>query len=138
MRKELAVFIVLLGMFLAIGCAGNKPATPAETPAVTPVKTPVVPVSNVTPQPVDEGKIVEVDIQNSAFNPQSVAILTGDTVRWTNKDSIAHTVRGPTFESDVLENGDMYEFRFTNAGTYNYNCSIHPSMKGTVVVAENK
>jgi plastocyanin len=138
MRRELVIFMVLFSIFLAIGCAGNKPATPAETPTVTPVETPVVPVSNVTPQPADQGKIVEVAIQNSAFNPQSVAILTGDTVRWTNMDSIAHTVRGPTFESKVLEEGDTYEFLFTDAGTYNYNCSIHPSMKGTVIVEEKK
>ena len=134
MRKEPVIFMVLLSIFLAIGCAGNEPATPAETPVVTPVETPVAPVSDVTPQPVDEGKIVEVDIQNSAFNPQSVAISTGDTVRWKNMDSIAHTVRGPAFESEVLEEGDTYEFLFTDAGTYNYDCSIHPSMKGTVVV----
>lgn len=138
MRRELAIFIVLLSVFLAIGCAGKEPATPAEKPAVTPVETPVAPVSDVTPQPVDEGKIVEVNIQNSAFNPQSVAISTGDTVRWTNMDSATHTVRGPTFESKVLEKGDTYEFLFTDAGTYNYDCSIHPSMKGTVVVKEKK
>lgn len=138
MRKELAVFIVLLSIFLATGCAENKPATPAETPAATPVETPVVPVSNVTPQPIDQGKIVEVKIQNSAFNPASVTIITGDTVRWTNKDSIAHTVRGPGFDSEVLEEGDTYEYLFTDAGTYNYNCSIHPSMKGTVVVSEKE
>jgi plastocyanin len=137
MRRELTVFIVLLSIFLATGCAGKEPATPAETTA-TPVETPVVPVSNVTPQPADQGKIVEVKIQNSAFNPASVKILTGDTVRWTNMDSIAHTVRGPSFESKVLEKGDTYEFLFTDAGTYNYECSIHPSMKGTVVVSERK
>jgi len=136
MRKELAIFIVLLSIFLAIGCAGNKPATPAETPTVTPVETPVVPVSAVTPQPVGEGKIVEVAIENFSFNPASVEILTGDTVRWKNADSVTHTVRGPTFESGELKKGDTYDFLFTDAGTYNYNCSIHPSMKGTVVVNE--
>jgi len=98
MRKELAIFIVLLSIFLAIGCAGNKPATPAETP-VTPVETPVVPVSAVTPQPLGEGKIVEVTIENFSFNPASVEILTGDTVRWKNEDSVIHTVRGSAFGS---------------------------------------
>lgn len=137
MRRELVIFIVLFSIFLAIGCAGNKEATPAQTPAVTPVETPVAP-SNVTPQPVDQGKIAEVKIQNSAFNPASVEILTGDTVRWTNLDSIDHTVTGPGFDSKVLKGGDTYEFLFTDAGTYNYNCSIHPSMKGTVVVNKKK
>ncbi len=138
MRRELVIFMVLFSIFLAIGCAGNKPATPSETPAVTPVETPVVQVSNVTPQPADQGKIVEVAIEDFSFNPASVEIVTGDTVRWTNMDSTAHTVKGPTFESKVLEKGNTYEFLFTEAGTYNYDCSIHPSMKGTVIVNEKK
>lgn len=83
-----------------------------------------------------KGKIVEVAIENFSFNPASVEILTGNTVRWKNTDSVTHTVRGPTFESGELRRGDTYDFLFTDAGTYNYNCSIHPYMKGTVVVNE--
>ncbi|MCO5381584.1 MAG: cupredoxin family copper-binding protein [Methanosarcina barkeri] len=83
-----------------------------------------------------EGKIVEVTIENFSFNPASVEILTGDTVRWKNEDSVIHTVRGSAFGSGELKKGDTYDFLFTDAGTYNYNCSIHPSMKGTVVVNE--
>ncbi len=138
MKRELVIFMVLFSIFLAIGCTGNKPATPAETPAVTPVETPISPGSNVTPQPANQGKIVDVVIQNFTFNPKAVEIMTGDSVRWKNMDSAIHTVRGPTFQSGELRKGDTYEFLFTDAGTYNYDCSIHPSMKGTVVVVEKK
>jgi plastocyanin len=138
MRRELVIFTVLFSIFLAIGCAGNKPATPAETSTATPAETPVVPVSDATPQPTGEGKIVEVAIETFSFNPPSVKISTGDSVRWTNMDSVTHTVKGPTFESGELGKGDTYEFQFTKAGTYDYKCSIHPSMKGTVIVNEKK
>lgn len=35
---------------------------------------------------------VDVSIQNHAFSPGKLTVLAGDTVRWTNKDSVAHTV----------------------------------------------
>jgi len=127
MRKQLIILPVLFSVFLAIGCAGNntqQPATPTETPAA--------------PQAAGEGKLVDVSISNFAFNPASVTVSTGDTVRWTNRDSATHTVKGSSFESGSLAQGDTYEFKFTKAGTYDYTCSIHPSMKGTVTVVEKK
>jgi plastocyanin len=139
MRKEIGIFIVLFSVFLAIGCTGsNQGQTANETisPAAIPVNTPVAPAG--TPQPISQGKIVDVTIQNFAFNPPSVEISTGDTVRWTNKDSVEHTVSGPTFSSGLIPKGQNYEFLFTTPGVYNYNCSIHPSMKGTVTVVKNK
>jgi plastocyanin len=87
-----------------------------------------------TPQPAVGGKVVDVSIQNSAYNPASVQISTGDTVKWTNMDSTTHTVTGSTFESGNINKGQSYQFQFTEPGTYSYTCSIHPTMKGTVIV----
>lgn len=77
-------------------------------------------------------------VPNFAFNPPSVEVSKGDTVRWTNMDSAEHTVSGPTFSSGTILKGQNYEFLFTTPGIYNYNCSNHPSMIGTVTVVENK
>jgi plastocyanin len=79
-------------------------------------------------------EIVEVSINDFAFDPESVTISTGDTVRWTNMDSANHTATGSTFDSGILEEGDSYEFTFTETGTFEYYCSIHPEMEGTVTV----
>jgi len=142
MRRELVVFMILLSAFLAIGCAetGDKGAEPTEVG--TPAEQPVTPAEAVTPaeepQPAGEGKVVEVAIQDFAFEPASVTISTGDTVRWTNMGQTAHTATGPTFDSGTLEPRESYEFLFTDPGVYNYNCSIHPSMEGTVTVEEKK
>lgn len=87
------------------------------------------------PQSAGRGdETVDVSIQNFAFNPTSVQISTGDTVRWTNMDSTDHTVTESTFNSGIIHAGQSYEFQFTKPGVYNYMCSIHPSMKGTVTV----
>jgi plastocyanin len=80
------------------------------------------------------GKTVDVSIQGFAFNPASVQISTGDTVRWTNMDSADHTVTGSAFKSGIIPKGQNFEFQFTKPGVYNYVCSIHPSMRGTVTV----
>lgn len=142
MRKELVILLVLCSVFMAIGCASNtdnntqKPATPAETPSIPIEKPATTPVSTATSETVGEGQTVEVAIQNFAFNPKSVTISAGDTVKWTNLDSATHTIKGPDFESDTLREGDSYSFMFAKAGVYEYVCSIHPSMKGTVTVTE--
>lgn len=148
MRRQLVILLVLFSVFLAIGCAdnGNEETDEPEVSDVpaeegTPIEAPVTPAQAVTPaqepQSGGEGKIVEVAIQNSAFVPAAVTISTGDTVRWTNMDSAPHTATGPIFDSDELEQGESYQFVFTEPGVYNYNCAIHPSMEGTVTVVES-
>jgi amicyanin len=79
-----------------------------------------------------------VDIKEFAFGPQSITVKVGTTVTWTNDDQDPHTVTsqnsdGP-LKSSTLSNGDTYRFTFTKAGTFDYLCTIHPFMTGTVVV----
>jgi plastocyanin len=91
-------------------------------------------IATVTAASVSAQKTVDVSIKDNAFNPASVQISKGDTVKWTNMDSADHTVKGSTFNSGIIHKGQSYEFRFNTAGTFNYVCSIHPTMKGTVTV----
>jgi len=81
-----------------------------------------------------KGKTVDVRIHNSAFYPDSITISLGDTVKWTNLDSTPHTVIGTDFSSGNISNEASYEYTFIKAGTYNYYCSIDPSMKSVVIV----
>lgn len=53
-------------------------------------------------------------------------------------DSADHTVVGSIFKSGLIPKGQNYQFRFTESGVYNYECSIHPSMKGTITVVAKK
>lgn len=46
------------------------------------------------------GAEVRVDIKNLAFNPASITVRAGDTVTWTNSDSMAHTVTADNGEFD--------------------------------------
>ena len=84
------------------------------------------------------GKIVDVTIKNFAFSPMSIKISEGDTVKWTNMDSVDHTVDGSIFKSGAISKGQIYEFLFAEPGVYNYKCSPHPYMTGTVTVVAKK
>lgn len=71
------------------------------------------------------------------YSPSPYTIKVGATVTWVNKDATTHTVTssGVTlFDSGNLAPGATYSFTFTQPGTYQYYCTIHPWMKGTIVV----
>ncbi|MEA2448645.1 MAG: hypothetical protein QOG63_577, partial [Thermoleophilaceae bacterium] len=78
-----------------------------------------------------------VTIQNFAFSPATINVNQGDTITWTNRDSAPHTATGSggSFNTGTLQEGDSGSATFSKAGTFSYFCSVHPSMKGTVVVA---
>lgn len=112
---------------------GDTPAT--ETPPVQ-TQTPLPP----SPPPISSqpAKTYDVTIQGFAFSPFALKINKGDTVVWTNKDSAPHTVAsdsGNELASDTLSNDQTYSHTFNQAGTFNYHCGVHLSMKARVEVS---
>jgi len=77
-----------------------------------------------------------VKIDNFTFNPPTLKVAAGSTGTWKNEDDIPHTVASVTrtFKSKALDTDDSFTFTFTTAGVYEYFCSLHPHMKGTIVV----
>ena len=80
-----------------------------------------------------------IDIKNMMFTPPQISIAKGGSVTWTNNDSTTHTVvddltnvGGPA--SGDIAPGSTYSFKFEKTGSFQYHCSIHPSMRGTIVV----
>ena len=78
----------------------------------------------------------EVFIQNMAFNPATITVQANTTIKWTNKDGVAHTVTSDSglFDSGSISNGGTYSHTFTTPGTYFYHCTPHPSMTASVTV----
>jgi amicyanin len=77
-----------------------------------------------------------VKIDNFTFDPPRLIVKAGTTVTWHNDDDIPHTVVASekAFRSKTLDTEDKYAFTFTTPGTYEYFCSLHPHMTGTIVV----
>jgi plastocyanin len=79
----------------------------------------------------------EVSMEGIAFQPAEVTVSAGDTVTWTNNDSVGHDVTADSFSSGDpggMASGDTFEQTFEEAGTFDYVCTVHPGMEGTVVV----
>jgi len=84
-----------------------------------------------------------VSMTAPGFNPNNLGPVVANTiVKWTNNDTIAHTVTSTstvpaniaTFDSGQMGSGSTVCFKFTSAGTYNYHCSNHPAtMIGSVI-----
>jgi plastocyanin len=78
----------------------------------------------------------DVKIDNFTFTPETLNVKQGTVVKWTNVDDIPHSivmVNGKT-HSRALDTSDAFSFTFTEPGSYDYFCGLHPHMKGKIIV----
>jgi plastocyanin len=89
-------------------------------------------------------------LADKAFAPNPLNAKVGDTVTWTNKDTVFHTVTSGTGPSDTTHGkefdsglsgptalttqGKTFSHKFMTAGEFPYFCQLHPTMVGKVVV----
>jgi plastocyanin len=126
-----ALALVATLALLTTACASNKatglPVGPSETPSAA----------------VCTGKIGMTD--QLQFVPANCTIKVGTTVTWTTVGSAPHTATSePTapvkFDSDLVNSGGEFEFKFETAGEIPYYCKLHSSagsragMFGTIIV----
>ena len=109
-------------LIVIAGCASEVQPTPQSPPGQVKSESP---------------RTVDVVIENFAFKEETIKIKVGDTVRWTNKDNVAHTATGDDFDTGSIRQGESKETTFTKAGSYDYICTPHPNMVGKVIVSEN-
>lgn len=77
-----------------------------------------------------------VHIKDDAFFPARLVVAVNQRVLFVNDDDDAHTVTATSglFDSKGLDTHAQWSRRFSKPGTYTYFCSLHPFMKGTIVV----
>lgn len=77
----------------------------------------------------------QVDVVDNEFVPDEITVEAGDTVTWQFEGSAVHNVvsRDDEFHSENKKDG-TFEHTFEEAGEYEYVCTLHPGMNGTVVV----
>lgn len=78
----------------------------------------------------------QVTIDNFSFTPASLTVPVGTSVTWVNRDDVPHTIVNDNhkFRSRALDTDEKFSYNFTNPGTYEYYCSLHPKMTGKIVV----
>lgn len=79
---------------------------------------------------------VFVRVGDTFFQPGTVNVPLGRSVRWTNEGALQHTVVADSvpWQSGLLSPQWWFEVRFDSLGTFTYHCSVHPGMTGTVLV----
>ena len=82
----------------------------------------------------------QATIKTFMYEPDPIETEAGSTVTWTNEDDILHTVtlaksgEGEAFDEKLDGAGTKAEVTFPEAGTFEYLCTVHAGMEGTVVV----
>lgn len=104
-------------------------AEPTATPTEAPTE---APTTAATEEPA--GTTHTATIEN--FQLPDLTIAVGDTIRWTNADGAPHTSTGRNSEWDsgTIPEGSAFSETFATAGSFEYYCTIHPSMVGTITV----
>ena len=108
----------LLPLCLVVAGCGEETATkPARTPTETPA-------------------VVEVDMRDNRFVPRRIVVSPGQTVKWVNRDAVAHTVASQDLHlsSEAIRGGATYRYRARLTGTFAYFCTIHIGQTGVLVV----
>jgi plastocyanin len=123
--------ITIAGLLAGLSCGTSTAPAPGGNLTVKPTEPGGTPGPDYTP-----GQTAEVTIENFAYSPATLTVSPGTTVTWTNKDSVPHTVTSRTsvFDSGPFSKGQTFSYTFGQKGSYEYYCTIHPYMVGTVNV----
>ena len=120
MRRHTSALTIACLLIALAACGGSEPESTETTSAG---------------DGASAGGEAEITIADFAFSgAETVAV--GDTVTVTNEDSTGHTwtASNGEFDSGTLAQGETFEFTFEEAGEFDYVCSIHPQMAGTITV----
>ncbi len=124
--------VALLGasVLLLAGCSASRPDAHPSVTFGSDTST----GSALSTAPPASGN--QVNIDGFAFAPATLTVSAGTTVTWTNRDEEPHTVAASdgSFHSPGMGTGATFSHIFSTAGRFDYICSIHPMMHGTVVV----
>jgi len=137
MKSGFILLVVTLLLVGACGCTQTAPSVlpPATVPA--PLQTTQLPTVTTIPAPQTTTSVSAntIPIKNFAFDPPSMTVKVGSTVRWVNQDSVPHRILFTDgADSTILAPMQSWSRKFDRAGTYDYSCTIHPTMQGTIIV----
>src|SRR5262249_32571982 len=119
-----------LTILLAAACSRQTPTSPSTPPP--PADAPIA-NAYILPGAVDMGA--------TAFGDEPVVIHKGERLRWRNVDGVEHNVVADTplpefATTGALAPGGEQLFTMNTIGATSIHCSIHPQMRGTLVVRE--
>jgi plastocyanin len=135
MTKLLALILACLALGLvAAGCGGDDDSGDSGGDGAS---------KSEEPAGSGGGGAAQVGLQNIQFDPKDLTVKAGETITFTNDESIPHDVHktsgpGEDFSSGDtggMQEGDTFELTLDEPGEYEYVCKVHaPGMAGTITV----
>ena len=134
--RVIAVVLAFVALLSAAACGSNNSnstGTPSSTTGTGTTTTTTTTGATASASIVSGATV----LTTTAFSPNPITIKVGDSVKWTNNDTIVHTstANNGQWNSGILNPGQSFTTpAFTTAGSFQYHCTIHPGMVGTVTV----
>ncbi len=128
MRRLTLPFLVLAAALAIVACGGSAATTAPSAAASQPAASEPAGAAACAVAPAGASPVVEVEIKDFKFSPDPISATVGDVVAWTNADSASHTasLADGTCTTESLSTGITGGLVFNTAGTYTYQCNIHP------------
>lgn len=130
--------------------ATSSAPTATQAPTATPSPSPTpAPTASPSPSPTATAAATQAaaadpeqratNIAGTAFEAR-IEVAVGSTITWTNQDGVVHTVTATdrSIDSGTFPQGQTYSLTFNSSGTFSYFCTVHPFMRGTVVVGDGE
>jgi plastocyanin len=110
-----------------LGAAGAAALLAAAIPGLTVASDTVVAAAAST---------ATINIENFKFLPGNLTVPAGTTVIWKNEDDSPHRIGDKTgmLKSEALDSDATFSHTFATPGEYPYICTLHPYMRGTIIV----
>lgn len=126
-KRSVGILAVVAGIATVLACGGSSYSSNPTAPNPSPSSTPAA-AADVT--------ITINGMQGAqSFSPNPGAVKVGQTVAWHNADAITHAATGTGWDAGQIGPGQTSApIKFSTAGNFDYHCSIHPSMVGTLNV----
>jgi plastocyanin len=123
-RKPILIIAGVILALIAIGIIGVEMSSTSESGDSDPGPTSVTDMN------------IVIGIRNYNYNPRIISIPLGATVTWLNDDKVDHTAteKNGVWDSTIIHSEESQTLQFDTPGTYNYYCTIHPYMTGTLTV----
>jgi plastocyanin len=138
MRMRFTIALLAVAAAFPAACGGGGGSNSVTTP-----NQPSTPLTPASPN--------DVLVENNSFNPATLTVAAGTTVKWTwatctggndpysggtGQTCVDHSVTWDDGSSaSATQSAGTYQRAFATAGTYKYHCIVHgTSMSGTVVV----
>ena len=102
------------------------------------------PVANPNTVDMTNSKDVQVVIRDLSYTPSAIRIKKGTKVTWVNEDNVGHNVvaddapdtGGLPKTAPLMGRSQSQSVTFTRVGTFNYHCTPHAFMRGSVQVVD--